>query len=394
MAGPPHDCCFYITTLTKYRLSVTADRYEQWPRSFAHYFVLKMRGSRRRRGIGIVAFTAGAAISQCRLGEAFVPSPPPLFLHHSKFTLHASPTNTEIGNESSSNVQNADSDEDAEQAEKRHLRFSGVGRLYSSGTEESATAHLDIVDKLAASTCAVFGIGGVGTWAAEALCRSGVGHMILIDMDEICTSNLNRQLHATTSTIGKSKIHEMERRLLDINPNLNTTTIFDFLTLDNVDEMMDLLPPDCIVLDCIDGQREKAALIVACYERGMPVVTCGGAAGRKDPTKIECDDLTLAQEDRLLFRCRKLLRKEYGWPKGPAQGEKNSHKVKPWGIPAVFSTEIQKSVDQSATGSLRRCDGALGTACYLTGAYGFVAASRVIDMIAEDKRVIPVKPNR
>ena len=357
---------------------------------------MRERRTRRRRGIGVVAVTFGAAISLCRLGESFAPSPPPLLLHHSKFTfLHvASPTDTEPGNESYSN---ADSDEKVEQAEQRHLRFSGVGRLYASGTEESPTAHLDIVDKLAASTCAVFGIGGVGGWAAEALCRSGVGHMILVDMDEVCISNVNRQLHATTSTIGKSKIHEMERRLLDINPNLNSTTIFDFVTLDNVNEIMGLLPPDCIVLDCIDGQREKAALIVACYERGMPVVTCGGAAGRKDPTKIVCDDITLAQEDRLLFRCRKLLRKEYGWPKGPAQGEKNNHKVKPWGIPAVFSTEIQKSVDQSAAaavGSLRRCDGALGTACYLTGTYGFVAASRVIDMIAEDKRVIPVKPNR
>lgn len=335
-----------------------------------------MRG---RRG-GIVG--VGIAIS-CRLGQSFAPPPPPPLLSYHSFRLEfARRFATEI-----------DTDADAEQTEQHHLRFSGVGRLYSSGT--SPNAHLDIVDKLAASTCAVFGIGGVGTWAAEALCRSGVGNLILVDMDEICISNVNRQLHATTSTIGKSKIHEMERRLLDINPNINTTTIFDFVTLDNIDEMMDLLPPDCVVLDCIDGQREKAALIVACYERGMSVVTCGGAAGRKDPTKIVCDDLTNAQEDRLLFRCRKLLRKEYDWPKGPAQGEKNNHKVKPWGIPAVFSTEIQKSVDQSGTaGSLRRCDGALGTACFLTGTYGFVAASRVIDMIAEDKRMIPVKPNR
>jgi len=336
----------------------------------------------RRRGGGAVAAAAVVAVVLCRLGESFTPSSPTPLLHQSS-ALHVSPTEVDIS--------------DAEQAEQRHLRFSGVGRLYSSGSEPSATSHLDIVDKLAASTCAVFGIGGVGTWAAEAICRSGVGNMILIDMDEICISNVNRQLHATTSTIGKSKIHEMERRLLDINPGLNSTTVFDFVTLDNIDDVMDLLPPDTICLDCIDGQREKAALIVACYERGMPVVTCGGAAGRKDPTKIVCDDLTNAQEDRLLFRCRKLLRKDYGWPKGPGQGEKNNHKVKPWGIPAVFSTEIQKTVDQTAntqSSSLRRCDGALGTVCFLTGTYGFVAASRVIEMIAEDKRVIPVKPNR
>lgn len=282
-------------------------------------------------------------------------------------------------------------DQDAEQ---RYLRFSGVGRLYSSGqSQEPVDAHLSIVDKLASATCAVFGVGGVGSWAAEALCRSGVGNIILVDMDEVCISNVNRQLHATTSSIGRSKIHEMERRLLDINPRVNTTTIFDFVTLDNLDDTMDMIPPDTICLDCIDGQREKAALIVACYERQVPVVTCGGAAGRKDPTKIVVDDLTAAREDRLLFKCRKLLRKEYGWPKGPGQGEKNNHKFRPWNIPAVFSTEIQKTVpNMKGESSLRRCDGALGTACFVTGTYGFVAASRVIEMITSDDILFPVKP--
>ena len=284
----------------------------------------------------------------------------------------------------------------AAEREQRHLRFSGVGRLYHRSQEQdSEDAHLAIVDKLALATCAVIGVGGVGSWAAEALCRSGVGNIVLVDMDEVCISNVNRQLHATASSIGKSKIHEMERRLRDINSSVNVTTLFEFVTLENMDEVMDMLPPDTICLDCIDGQREKAALIVACYERQMPVVTCGGAAGRKDPTKIVCSDLTAAQEDRLLFSCRKLLRKHYGWPKGPGQGQKNNHRFRPWNIKAVFSTEIQKSVpNMQGESSLRRCDGALGTACFVTGTYGFVAASRVIEMIADDERLIPVKPSR
>lgn len=359
---------------------------------------------------GVVVAAVGAAIL-CRLGESFAPSESAL--RHSafparRFAAHVRTSSPQANNEplsadadeevvriNDTTRTGAVSDADAD-TEQRHLRFSGVGRLYASGNEPNARSHLDIVDKLGQSTCVVFGVGGVGAAAAEAICRSGVGNIILVDMDEICVSNINRQLHATTSTIGKAKTQEMERRLMDINPSLNSTQIFDFVTLDNINDVMDMLPRDAICLDCIDGQREKAALIVGCYERGMPIVTCGGAAGRKDPTKILCGDLANVQDDRLLFSCRKLLRKKYGWPKGPQEGEKNNHKVKPWGIHAVFSNEKQKSIDQRAggqTSSLRRCDGALGTACFVTGTYGFVAASRAIDMIAYDKRVVPVKPN-
>lgn len=359
---------------------------------------------------GGVVVAVGAAIL-CRLGESFAPSESAL--RHSafparRFAAHVRTSSPQANNEplsadadeevvriNDTTRTGAVSDADAD-TEQRHLRFSGVGRLYASGNEPNARSHLDIVDKLGQSTCVVFGVGGVGAAAAEAICRSGVGNIILVDMDEICVSNINRQLHATTSTIGKAKTQEMERRLMDINPSLNSTQIFDFVTLDNINDVMDMLPRDAICLDCIDGQREKAALIVGCYERGMPIVTCGGAAGRKDPTKILCGDLANVQDDRLLFSCRKLLRQKYGWPKGPQEGEKNNHKVKPWGIHAVFSNEKQKSIDQRAggqTSSLRRCDGALGTACFVTGTYGFVAASRAIDMIAYDKRVVPVKPN-
>mmetsp|Transcript_25797 Transcript_25797/g.37474 ORF Transcript_25797/g.37474 Transcript_25797/m.37474 type:complete len:383 (+) Transcript_25797:158-1306(+) len=277
---------------------------------------------------------------------------------------------------------------------QRDLRFSGVGRLYadesmeaSNKVSESQSPHLDIIDRLTKSTVAVVGLGGVGSWAAEALCRSGIGNIILIDLDEICISNTNRQLHALESTVGKSKIDEMKSRLLDINPCCNITTIHDFITRDNVDEIVEsLLPEITICLDAIDGQLEKTALIAACADRGIPIVTCGGAAGRMDPTKITYDDLSKAQECRLLFRCRKNLRQEYGFKRGPPAGHR---KPKKFNITAVFSTEVQKSVVQQDTSSLRRCDGALGTSCFVTGTYGFVAASRIVEMIAKDEVLIP-----
>lgn len=165
---------------------------------------------------------------------------------------------------------------------------------------------------------------------------------------------------------------------------------------DNIDEILDDIQNLSVCLDAIDGQNEKTALIAACASKSIPIVTCGGAAGRTDPTQIVCDDITKAKECRLLFWCRKQLRKYHGFPKGPENGVKNLHKVKKWNIVAVFSNELQKELSQEdkerASGSLRRCDGALGTACFVTGTYGFVAAGRVVDMIATDTFAVPVKP--
>ena len=150
-----------------------------------------------------------------------------------------------------------------------------------------------------------------------------------------------------------------------------------------------MLPELIVCLDAIDGQIEKTSLSAACCRRGVPIVTCGGAAGRIDPTQIVCDDLTKAADCRLLFSCRKKLRDQYNlFPKGPSSGNIKKYKPKKWNIAAVFSTEIQKSLandDDERTSSLRRCDGALGTACFVTGTYGFVAASQFVSMIANRK---------
>ena len=140
---------------------------------------------------------------------------------------------------------------------------------------------------------------------------------------------------------------------------------------------------------------EKTALILSCVEHRIPIVTCGGAAGRMDPTQVLVDDLTKVQEDRLLFRCRKLLRQEHGFPKVAIPKPGKKERVRNWRILAVYSTEVQQKVEQkNDESSFRTCDGALGTACFVTGTYGFVAASKVVEMIAMDKLVIPKKRPR
>lgn len=276
--------------------------------------------------------------------------------------------------------------------QQRNLRFSGVGKLYSPVNEEAQ--QLSVVDRLAESTVTVIGIGGIGSWSVEALCRSGVGNIIMIDLDDICISNSNRQLHALSGSIGKFKTHVMKDRLLDINPDCNVTLVETFVTAENVDDILKHIGPMTALIDAIDGQHEKCALIAACAKRKIPIVTVGGAAGRVDPTKIIYGDLTKAHDDRLLGRCRKVLRQSYGFEQGPPNNVKNNHRPKKWNITAVFSSEKQKAkVDKKTSGSLRTCDGYMGTACFVTGTYGFVAASEVVRMIAEDDLQIPLGPS-
>jgi len=266
-------------------------------------------------------------------------------------------------------------------------------RLYASSSSEQNTRdqHLLVLDRLARATVAVVGIGGVGSWAAEALCRSGVGNIILIDLDDICISNTNRQVHAVSTSVGKRKIDEMKTRLLHINPHCNITTILDFVSTENVDGIIESIAPELAVcLDAIDGKIEKAALIAACATRQVPIVTVGGSAGKMDPTKIIFDDLARAKEDRLLFACRKILRQEYGFKKANLRNP--TRPAKKWNIIAVHSTERIKYVpdDEVNNGSsFRICDSSLGTACHVTGTFGFVAASRIVDMIAKDNLMKP-----
>ena len=268
----------------------------------------------------------------------------------------------------------------------------------NDSTTKQVETHFQIVDRLTASTVSVIGIGGVGSWAAEALVRSGVGNVILVDLDDVCISNTNRQLHATSTSIGKLKTHEMKRRLLDINPDCNVTLIHDFVMESNVEDILDCMQPHVdVILDCIDGAKEKTALLAACTQRKIPIVTCGGAAGKVDPTKIVVQDLTRVLYDPLLALCRKNLRRNHGFGKGFSYQDQKLHNMKPrkWRIPAVYSTEtVTGNEKKASSASSRLCDGPLGTACFVTGTFGFIAASEVVNMLAKDKLPIPRKDNR
>ena len=295
------------------------------------------------------------------------------------------------------------------------LRFAGVGRLYTEedlvSTKEgepenndqviagpsSRQGHLNVIDRLRESHCVVVGLGGVGSWAAEALCRSGIGYITLIDLDDICISNTNRQLHALSSSVGQMKIDAMKTRLLQINPNCKVTLIYDFVSKENADEMWDDIEklsskPVTACLDAIDGSDSKAAWIASCVRRKVPVVTCGGSAGLTDPTKFICDDLTRAFHDPLLSLTRKNLRKYYGFqggvPKGskcrdPSTGKLRKKLPRKWKIQAVYSSEQARSVSKKSS-SMRQCDGPLGTACFVTGTSGFIAAGKSICSVARE----------
>ena len=249
-------------------------------------------------------------------------------------------------------------------------RFGGIARLYGqSGLEKLRAAHVCVV-----------GIGGVGTWAAEALARSGVGALTLVDLDEVCVSNVNRQLHALTETIGRVKVEVMAERIRAINPGCRVTAEQKFFNPQTADEL--LAPQFDFVLDAIDSVANKVLLLGRCREQKLPVVACGGAGGRRDGTQIRTADLAKVTHDPLLAEVRKKLRKEFQFP---ADGS-------PMGVACVFSVEAPVFAQpdgsvcgaraETEAGTRLNCNGGLGSATYVTGAFGFAAAGMVVGKLA------------
>jgi len=181
-------------------------------------------------------------------------------------------------------------------------RFGGIARLYGkAGLQKLWAAHVCVV-----------GIGGVGTWAAEALARSGIGALTLVDLDEVCVTNINRQLHALTETVGRAKVEVMAERIRAINPDCRVTAEQRFFNEQTADE---LLAPKCdFILDAIDNVPNKVLLLVCCREKKLPVIACGGAGGRRELTSVRVGDLSKASHDKLLSEVRRRLRKEHGFP--------------------------------------------------------------------------------
>jgi len=246
-------------------------------------------------------------------------------------------------------------------------RFGGVARLY--GAESLA--------RFGRARIGVVGLGGVGSWAAEALARSGVGHLRLIDLDHISESNTNRQIHALGDEYGKAKVSAMRERIAAIHPGAQVQAIEEFLNAQNASALLQELD---LVIDCIDELAAKAALIAQARSMGLCVITCGAAGGRKDPGRIRCDDLALTQGDSLLAKLRHCLRREYGFC-GPGSGRHPP----PFGVPAVFSSEPADLArncepDALAPGSPLACGG-YGSVVTVTATMGFAAAACALDQI-------------
>ena len=180
----------------------------------------------------------------------------------------------------------------------------------------------EATNRLATASVVIFGLGGVGSFAAEALIRGGVGRLTLVDFDTIDITNMNRQLHATVDTIGRSKVQVMAERCRSINPDAKIEPIQDFFTADNSNEMLDRGYD--YVLDCIDHVTAKLTLIEECRHKGLPIIASMGAANKIDPTKIQVADLADTQGCRLARIVRRELRK------------RNIEQ----GIKVVYSTEL------------------------------------------------------
>lgn len=237
-------------------------------------------------------------------------------------------------------------------------RFGGIDRLYGAGS----------LARLAQAHACVIGIGGVGSWAAEALARSGVGRLTLIDLDHVAESNINRQVQALAGTLGQAKVQAMAERIAQINPACTVVCVEEFITPDNV---ASLLSACDVVLDCIDQVRPKAALVAHCRRNKIAVVTTGGAGGRTDPTRVRIDDLARTTQDALASKLRAMLRKDYGFTRDAK---------KKFGVPCVFSDEqIRRpqnsacDVDEAGLHGLN-CAG-YGSSVAVTAGFGFAAAA-------------------
>ncbi|WP_217390134.1 tRNA cyclic N6-threonylcarbamoyladenosine(37) synthase TcdA [Deefgea piscis] len=250
-------------------------------------------------------------------------------------------------------------------------RFAGIARLY--GAESLVKFH-------SARVC-VIGVGGVGSWSAEALARSGVGQVTLIDLDDVCISNTNRQLPALTGEFGRMKVAVLAERMLAINPEMNVVQIEDFISTENFAEY--LAGKFDFVIDCIDSVKTKAALIAWCRRNKVKLITVGGAGGQIDPTQITVDDLSRTLQDPLASKVRSLLRRDYQFPK---QGKK-------FGIECVYSTEqlVYPQADgsvcaikpQAGEGVRLDCEGGFGAVMTVTATFGLVAVSRVLKALAK-----------
>ncbi len=253
-------------------------------------------------------------------------------------------------------------------------RFGGTARLYGKqGLENLQNAHV-----------AVVGMGGVGSWIVESLARTAIGELSLFDLDDICVSNTNRQIHAHTGNFGHCKVAAMTERVKLINPHCKVNQIDDFVTSDNVREVFSTHFD--YVIDATDSVKAKAAMIAWCKRNKVKIVTIGGAGGQVDPSQILIGDLAKTIQDPLLAKVRNTLRRDYNFSK---------NLKRKFGIEAIYSTEqlrypsnegevcLQKPATDGSGPAKLDCATGFGASTVVTATFGFFAASRVINKIAK-----------
>jgi len=249
-------------------------------------------------------------------------------------------------------------------------RFGAVGRLLG-GTA---------LPRLSAAHVCVIGLGGVGSWTVEALARSGVGALTLVDFDEVCVTNINRQLPALTETIGRPKVTVLAERVAGINPACRVEPVVEFFTKENFDRL--LAPRYDYVIDATDSLQHKLLAIWQCRERGLPVLTIGASAGKRDGTRVKVADLGEAENDALLRYVRKRLRERHEFPRG--EGSQ-------FGVRCVYSPERPVypwsdgrvcAAQEPGSDVALDCESGLGSAAFVTGAFGLAAAGEVVRWLA------------
>lgn len=242
--------------------------------------------------------------------------------------------------------------------------FEGIEKLYSKdGYKKIQECHFLVV-----------GIGGVGSWICESLARSGALKITVVDMDDICVSNINRQVHSLSNTIGQEKTAAIKQRMELINPNIEVHEVFDFYSISSSDSILQTKYD--YVFDAIDSLKSKCLLISECKKRNQPIITIGAAGGKRDATLAVVKDLNRTINDKLLSCMRKDLKKNYEFWKF------HDH---PYKIAAVFSSEVAQFNEQEeceiAGSKIRNCQTSYGSASFVTGTFAFLAVSYVLNQI-------------
>lgn len=258
-------------------------------------------------------------------------------------------------------------------------RFSGLERLFGPGSQQPLRqAHV-----------LVAGLGGVGSWCAEALARSGVGALTLVDMDHIAESNINRQLHALTDTLGQSKIQAMADRIHGINPDCQVRLIDDFVSPENVAELFSL--EYGFIIDCTDQAQAKIAMILEARKRKLPVLVCGGAGGKNHPLSLRAGDLSMATHDALLARLRNTLRRMHGYPKASSLAGKPRKRVPKMQVrvlwfdqPVTLPAVTMQGIEPAPVLQGLSCAG-YGSAVTVTSIMGMAAAHEALHWLMQGR---------